>query len=217
MNKQWHSNMMKRRKWFYTLMALMLLIVGAAACWYLQPENSTAGTPEEKEYDQLQRSGKWQQIIDMDKQNPTQSLACHKVVLLAKYRLGLASAMVVYECLADSREVLTSPTAALMMSDVYMQLGMTNMAQRAAFEAMVSESDVKKNERSLRRLTETALITGHYELALKYIAIVEENFNSSKWVQTMKPLAEHPELIKAHPVFNKLRQNYEKSEDQFFL
>jgi hypothetical protein len=113
--------------------------------------------------------------------------------------------------------VLSSEVAAMMMSDVYIQLGMVTMAQRAAFEAMVKRADVADCERPLRRLTETALVTGQYELASKYIAIVEKNFSSDDWVQTMKPLALHPELIRQHPVFNQLRENYEKTQDQFFL
>ena len=105
----------------------------------------------------------------------------------------------------------------MMISDVYMQLGMVTMAQRSAFEAMVKKDGVKDCERPLRRLAETALITGQYELALKYIAIVEQNFSSSRWVSEMRALALHPELIRQHKVFNKLRENYEKTNDQFFL
>ena len=105
----------------------------------------------------------------------------------------------------------------MMLSDVYIQLGMVTMAQRAAFEAMVKHADVTDCERPLRRLTETALITGQYELALKYIAIVEQHFSSADWVQTMRTLAMHPEQISRHPVFSKLRENYEKTQDQFFM
>lgn len=175
------------------------------------------GTDEEREYDALQLRGKWEQIVEKNRQQPTQSLACRKVVCLAQYRLGHTDQHVVKECLSDSREVLTSELAAMMMSDVYMQLGMVTMAQRAAFEAMVKKTGVKDSERALRRLTETALITGQYELALKYIGIVEQHFSSKKWVDEMRTLALHPEQIRQHEIFNKLRENYENTEDQFFL
>ena len=105
------------------------------------------GTDEESEYDALQLRGKWEQIVEKNRQQPTQSLACRKVVCLAQYRLGHTDQHVVKECLSDSREVLTSELAAMMMSDVYMQLGMVTMAQRAAFEAMVKKTGVKAAHR----------------------------------------------------------------------
>lgn len=175
------------------------------------------GTDEEREYDALQLKGKWEQIVEKSTKQPVQSLACHKVVRLAQYRLGQAGQDAVFECLADSKMVLSSEVAAMMMSDVYIQLGMVMMAQRAAFEAMVKHGDVADCERPLRRLTETALITGQYEVALKYIAIVEQHFSSDDWVQTMRALARHPEQIDRHATFSKLRENYEKTQDQFFL
>lgn len=175
------------------------------------------GTDEEREYDELQLNGKWEQIVEQDKKEPTHSLSCHKVVRLAQYRLRQAGQEAVFECVADAHEVLTSEVAAMMMSDVYIQLGMVAMAQRAAFEAMVKHADVADCERPLRRLAETALITGQYELALKYIAIVETNFSSDEWARTMRRLATHPEQILQHPVFSKLLENYEKTQDQFFM
>ena len=175
------------------------------------------GTEEEREYDVLQLNGKWEQIVEKNFHEPTRSLACRKVVRLAQYRLGQAGQDAVFECLSDSHDALSSELAAMMLSDVYIQLGMVTMAQRAAFEAMVKHADVVDCERPLRRLTETALITGQYELALKYIAIVEQHFSSADWVQTMRTLAMHPEQISQHPVFSKLRENYEKTQDQFFM
>ena len=175
------------------------------------------GTEEEREYDVLQLNGKWEQIVEKNFHEPTRSLACRKVVRLAQYRLGQAGQDAVFECLSDSHDALSSELAAMMLSDVYIQLGMVTMAQRAAFEAMVKHADVVDCERPLRRLTETALITGQYELALKYIAIVEQHFSSADWVQTMRTLAMHPEQISQHPVFSKLRESYEKTQDQFFM
>lgn len=179
--------------------------------------NHLDGTEEERAYDALQLKGKWEQIVEKNAKQPIQSLACHKVVRLAQYRLGQAGQEAVFECLSDAHEVLTSELAAMMMSDVYIQLGMVAMAQRAAFEAMVKHADVADCERPLRRLAETALITGQYELALKYIAIVEANFPDDEWVHAMRTMATHPEQILQHPVFGKLRENYEKTQDQFFM
>jgi hypothetical protein len=104
-----------------------------------------------------------------------------------------------------------------MMSDVYMQLGMVAMAQRAAFEAMVKMGDVKNCERPLRRLTESALIMGQTELTVKYASLLEEFSSSRKWARRMKQLARHPELIDEASGIGKLKKQYEHTEDTFFL
>ena len=172
---------------------------------------------EEQEYDQLQLKGKWEQIIEKDQQHPTQILACQKVVKLARFRMGLTDNNAIHECLSDSRDVLTNPTTAIMMSDLYMQLGMINMAQRAAFEALVKEPESKNKGRILRRLTETAIVTKQYDLALKYIALLEKDSTHRKWARNMREIAKHPEQIVNAPIYEKMQQSYEETEDQFFL
>ena len=208
----------KHVKW---LLAMIAIVIALTCIFLFQPFNSPSshieGTQEEKEFDALQIKGKWSQIIEKYQERPTSSLACRKVMRLAQIQKGLVGKEAIYECLSDSREVLTSPTAALMMSDVYMQLGMVNMAQRAAFEAMVKTHDAKDNGRALRRLTETAIITGQYDLALKYISLLENYRTHRKWAHEMRKIAEHPELLPQKPTYQNLKQIYEKTEDMFFL
>ena len=203
--------------WRNSLGRLGFLILAATMVACSQPSAQLPGTDEEQAYDALQRKTAWRQIVEKSRQQPPQSLACRKVAVLAMFRLGMVDQNAAYECLANSHEVLSGELAAMMMSDVYMQLGMVNMAQRAAFEAMVKLPEGERSERALRRLTETAIITGQAELARKYVAIIERHFGSSKWLEQMKPLAEHPELVDSHPVFSKLKEGYERGEDQFFL
>ena len=208
----------KHVKW---LLAMIAIVIALTCIFLFQPFNSPSshieGTQEEKEFDALQIKGKWSQIIEKYQERPTSSLACRKVMRLAQIQKGLVGKEAIYEWLSDSREVLTSPTAALMMSDVYMQLGMVNMAQRAAFEAMVKTHDIKDNGRALRRLTETAIITGQYDLALKYISLLENYRTHRKWAREMRKIAERPELLPQKPTYQNLKQIYEKTEDMFFL
>ena len=204
----------------YWLAAIIIIAIVSTCLFIFQPFNTSShldGTQEEKEYDALQIKAKWQQILEKSQQQPPYSLACQKVVRLAQYRMKMAGKEAIYDCLSDSRQVLTSPTAAMMMSDLYLQLGMTNMAQRAAFEAMVKTHDAKDNGRALRRLTETAIITGQYDLALKYISLLENYRTHRKWAREMRKIAEHPELLHQKPTYQNLKKIYEKSEDMFFL
>lgn len=214
---------MKRTRNYHLMAATALLafaIVGSLiACTSHSTDvaGSGVGTDEELRYDALQIKGQWADIVDEAAKHPIQSQACHKVLRLAQYRLGQADNEAIMDCLSNSRDVLSSETAALMMSDVYIQLSMVNMSQRAAFEALVTTNSPETRTRALQRLTETALITSQYEVARKYIAILEEEGRVSKWLKDIKSLAEHPERIDQHPVYRQLRQNHEKVEDQFFL
>lgn len=179
--------------------------------------NKIDGTIEEHAYDQLQLKSRWSEIIEKNRHEPAQSLACQKVVALARWYTGVGNGDDLRRCLEDSHDVLTSPTAALMMSDTYMRLNAVSMAQRSAFEAMVKMGDIKNCERPLRRLTETALITGQMELVMKYASLLEDFSTSREWARHMKQVALHPELISEEPVYKGMKEVYEKTEDDFFL
>lgn len=214
---------MKRTRNYHLMAATALLAFAIVSSFIACTSHSTdaagsgVGTDEELRYDALQIKGQWADIVDEAAKHPIQSQACHKVLRLAQYRLGQAGNEAIIDCLSNSRDVLSSETAALMMSDVYIQLSMVNMSQRAAFEALVTTNSPETRTRALQRLTETALITSQYEVARKYIAILEEDGRVGKWLKDIKSLAEHPERIDQHPVYRQLRQNHEKVEDQFFL
>lgn len=196
---------------------MIIVVLTCLACNHEQREANFGTEEEECRYDAMQLDGDWEGIVAEAQNSPVQSLACHKVVRLAQFRLKQIDSEAAMECLANTKEALTSVTGAMMMSDVYMQLGFTSLAQRAAFEAMVVTNNDKMKRRALQRLTETAIITRQYDVARKYIAILEEDGVNRQWLKTMKPMAEHPEAIQQNPTFKSLQEQYEKGEDQFFM
>jgi len=195
----------------------LLVLVGCAFCGCQRTGEVVDGTPEEQAYDLLLRKGQWTEIVEKDRLQPAESPACRNAVRLASWHLGRCSREELELCLSDSRGVLSSETAALMMSDIYLQLGMVNMSRRAAFDAMVAMRSEKPNSRALKRLTEVAIITREYDLANKYIRVGEANKNCHPWVKKLKPLVEHPELIDNFPSYLKLRDIHESLQDDFFL
>ena len=198
------------------LFYMILTALTCLACSHEQREDNF-GTEEERRYDAMQLDRDWEGIVAEAEKAPVQSLPCQKVIRLAQFRLRQIDQHAAMECLANTKEALTSVTGAMMMSDVYMQLGFTSLAQRAAFEAMVVTNNDKMKRRALQRLTETAIITGQYDVARKYIAILEEDGVNRQWLKTMKPMTEHPEAILQNPTFKSLQEQYEKGEDQFFM
>ena len=102
------------------------------------------------------------------------------------------------------------------MSDVCMQLGMLQMAGRCAFEAMETIPNYNKSARVLHRLAVINIINGYTEVALKYISLLEETFAYRDIAQRLRPLAEHPETIKIHPIYKQLKEIYDNTDDTFF-
>lgn len=177
------------------------------------------GTIEEMEYDRLLRKQDWAGITAKALKQEPKSLAVQIGVLYARFRLGEIGQQDMIDQMQRlhyNRKVLNSEEAAFILSDVYLPIGMVNMSQRAAFEAMESIPNYGKSGRALQRLVETNLITGNYEVALKYLSILDETLFYSKWVEKMRPLAENPQLIQKHPVYQPLQKIYSESIDGFF-
>jgi hypothetical protein len=112
--------------------------------------------------------------------------------------------------------MLKSIPSAFMMSEVAMRAGMVNVAQRAAFEAMEAIPNYNKSARALCRLVETNMITGQTEVALKYIAILEQTTFYGGWAGKMKQMAENQQLLHNHKFYHRLKEYYENGEDVFF-
>lgn len=183
--------------------------------YYWEEEHKS--TLEEMKYDRWMRMGKWERIVDAANKETPEALSSKNVVQLALKNLNRISAGDLMHTLDPSKKVMNNMSGAFIMSEVFFHMGMTNMSQRAAFEAMESIPNYNKSGRALKRLTETAIVTGQYEIALKYISILEESIVYKKWAKTVKPLAEHPETIPQNAFYQKMQKLYDEQEDFFFF
>lgn len=175
------------------------------------------GTLEMMEYDYLQRQSAWEKVLEKANRMEPKAKACHHIVSLAKYYQHETSPDELKMSLYKPFTALTSTTSTMMMSDLFFQMGFVNFAQRTMFEAMESMSNYNKSARALCRLTETAIVTGQYEVALKYISILEETLFYKRWAQKMRQLATYPENIKNHPKYGALQKIYGETEDLLFI
>lgn len=215
-----------------TIALLLLYITTILACARFTPyptrflvygidyqlyQKDKTGSVEEMEYDYLQRLGNWDGIIRKSNGQQPQNLACQNVVRLARWYRQQISEEELKECLRHTDRVLVSSTAALMMSDVYLQLGMVNMSQRTSFEVMEGAANYNKSARALARLTEIAVITGQKEVALKYLSLLEQTVFYRSFAQQMRELLDHPERLKNDPHYGGLQKVYGLTEDVFFI
>lgn len=191
------------------------------------------GTYEEMECDMLVRQKEWQQIIRKF-QHPT-SPAVRSAVLLAYHKTGQMSKRELFANLVVPSEHqdkvpsvfnigdvhfivnFGSVSSAFMVSDMAYLLQWTNISQRTAFEAMEFIPNYNKSGRALKRLVETNIISGHYDVARKYIDILEKTTFYRKWAQSMRPLVDNPESIKKHPFLHEAQKSYANTEDIFFI
>ena len=190
------------------------------------------GTYEEMECDMLMRMKDWHQISDKYRVQESPAVEC--AVQLALYQTGRMSRDSLYQTIYVPRGSRNRPsvfnvgggmltvnfgslTSAFMVSDMALMLDLPNVAQWAAFEVMEYIPNYNKSARSIKRLTETAIITGQYPLAKKYLSILEETLFYRKWAQSIRPLVEQPELMNKKPYYQQLKKAYATSEDIFFI
>ena len=124
-----------------------------------------------------------------------------------------------WETLATKYEqvpALKSVSSAFLLSEISLSVGIVNMSQRSAFEAMEAIPNYNKSARALCRLVETNIITGQYDVARKYIAILEETTFYRGWARKMAALVDHPEQIRKYPLYHRLKELYDNGKDQFF-
>lgn len=191
------------------------------------------GTYEEMECDMLLRQRKWRKIIERF-QHPVSPAVCSAVVL-ANHKIGRTGRKELLDNLVVPAELqgsvssvfnigdrcfvvnFGSLSSAFMVSDMAIELYWTNMAQRTAFEAMEYIPNYNKSGRALKRLVETNIISGHYDVARKYISILEKTTFYRKWAKSMLQLIDHPKLIKKNSFIHAAQESYANTEDVFFI
>ncbi|MBO4463635.1 MAG: hypothetical protein J5797_05510 [Prevotella sp.] len=191
------------------------------------------GTYEEMECDMLIRQQRWDKILQ--KYQTPVSPAVRSAVIVASYKTGrinyqqLMSTLVVpverFEstpsvfCIDDKHFIVYfgSVSSAFIVSDLASLLCWPNIAQRAAFEAMEYIPNHNKSARTLKQLAEISIITEQYALARKYLNILEETTFYSSWAHEMQSLVDNPQLIEKYPFMKKSREQYENTEDIFFI
>ena len=102
-------------------------------------------------------------------------------------------------------DVATDATSPLPTAEAYYQLGMISMAQRTVFEAQEAILDFQKSGRCYKRLAQTNLINGSYEVARKYLMALQKTLFYREWANETLQLLGNEEAIAQHPEYGRLR------------
>jgi hypothetical protein len=170
-------------------------------------------------YDYFVRNEQWNEAIKYSKKNPPLNNLSMAMLNLSLAKTGqLGSKMFSYDqhstgglFLPFEREYV----AALMGNEILYQLGLINASQEYAFESMETIPSLNKSARIIKRLAETNLINGNYEVSGKYLKLLGKTIFYRKWAnETMKYLF-NEDLINLNPDWGEKRKLMVK-EDFFF-
>lgn len=103
-------------------------------------------------------------------------------------------------------EVQRDATSPMPTAEAFYQLGMIAIAQRTVFEAQEAILDFQKSGRCYKRLAQTNLILGSYEVARKYLMALKKTLFYRQWADETLLLLGDEEAIAKHSEYGRLRQ-----------
>ena len=112
-------------------------------------------------------------------------------------------------------DVQSDATSPMPTAEAFYQLGMIYVAQRTVFEAQEAILDFQKSARCYKRLAQTNLIIGSYDVARKYLMALQKTLFYREWANETLPLLDNEEAIAKHPEYGRLRQCI--YDDNFFF
>jgi DNA polymerase I-like protein with 3'-5' exonuclease and polymerase domains len=170
-------------------------------------------------YDYLVRNNRWDDVIKFAEKTPPRnnlSLAMLNLSLAKTNKMGDR----MFNFQQNGVDGLFLPfakeyVAPMMGSEILFQLGLVNASQEYSFESMETTPNLSKTVRSVKRLAETNLINGNYEVAGKYLRKLEKTVFYRKWAKNTEKYLYHEGMINDHPVWGEKRK-WMISKDFFF-
>ena len=194
---------------------LLVAVVMGSLVW----KNANFKAEKVMQYDFMATHQQWNRILEaISKEKPNNqigvtvqnlALAMHGMLLDRMFEYnqnGIAG------LLPDVKEDATSP---IPTAEAFYQLGMINVAQRTVFEAQEAILDFQKSGRCYKRLAQTNLINGQYEVARKYLSALQKTLFYRDWANETLPLLGNEEAIARHPEYGRLRQMAYKDDSYF--
>lgn len=186
------------------LVLLVLVFVG------LKPRAYEPRKYELMEYDFLVRQNRWDDIIRKAEQK-TPDLPMS--VCAANLALGMKGQLCerAFDFFQRGTGGLLPKfernfTSCQVTGEAFFMLGLVNTAQRFSFESMEALPNYNKSCRSVRRLVETNLINGQYNVAQKYIDMLKNTLFYAKWAKRTEKLLRNEKAINSHPLYGRMRQ-----------
>lgn len=193
--------------WIVPLLSFALVaVVMGTIVW----KNSNFKAEKVMQYDFMARHQQWNRILEtIAKEKPNNQIG----VTVQNLALAMQGQLIAHGGEYNQNglsgllpEVQRDATSPLPTSEAFYQLGMINIAQRTVFEAQEAILDFQKSGRCYKRLAQTNLINGDYEVARKYLIALQKTLFYKEWAdETIKLLGDEKAIAK-HPEYGHLRQ-----------
>ena len=210
-----HDTISKSNWVIKTVLVILVAIVMGSLIW----KNSNFKAEKVMQYDFMACHQQWNRIletINVEKPNnqigvtvQNLALAMHGMLLehMSEYNQnGIAGLL---------PDIGTDAISPMPTAEAFYQLGMITVAQRTVFEAQEAILDFQKSARCYKRLAQTNLILGSYEVARKYLMALQKTLFYREWANETLPLLGNEKAIANHPEYGHLRQMAYK-EDFYF-
>ena len=188
---------------------LIFALVAICMGWMVW-KNANFKAEKVMQYDFMATHQQWNRIIETaNKEKPNNQIGVTVQNLALAMRGVLLDQMQNYNqngiagLLPDVQSDATSP---IPTAEAFYQLGMINVAQRTVFEAQEAILDFQKSGRCYKRLAQTNLINGNYEVARKYLAALQKTLFYRDWANETLPLLGDEKAIENHPEYGRLRK-----------
>ena len=194
--------------------ALVAVVMGAVV-W----KNVNFKAEKVMQYDFMATHQLWNRIIETaNAEKPNNQIGVTVQNLALAMRGQLTQHMFDYHqngiagLLPDVQSDAVSP---MPTAEAFYQLGMIYVAQRTVFEAQEAILDFQKSGRCYKRLAQTNLIIGSYEVARKYLMALQKTLFYRDWANETLPLLGDEEAIAKHPEYGRLRRSLYKDSFLF--
>jgi len=101
-------------------------------------------------------------------------------------------------------------------SEIFWHLGMVNTAQRYAFEAQEAIPDFQKSARLYRRLAETNIVNGDWDVARKYLKALQHTLFYRQWAKETLSLLDEDRIFEVREELEQARDQRLKEHDFLF-
>ena len=204
---------------FSSLIPHFSFILVAAIMGTVVWKNANFKAEKVMQYDFMARHQQWNRILEtINTEKPNNQIGVTVQNLALAMHGQLINHLLDYNqngiagLLPDVQSDATSP---LPTAEVHYQLGMISVAQRTVFEAQEAILDFQKSGRCYKRLAQSNLILGSYEVARKYLMALQKTLFYRDWANETLPLLGNEEAIAKHPEYGRLRQMV-CDEDYYF-
>ncbi len=167
-------------------------------------------TEEYMAYDYCVRNNDWKEIIKMADKNTPHTPYTVAYLNLALGETGQLGTRMFHYYQHDANglipEFAKHYVGALVSSEIYYHLGLINIGQAHAFEAMESISDKQKSVRIMQRLAETNLLNNQYAVAKKYLYLLQHTQFYKDWANEALSCIDDSKKFNKHKDWVYLRQ-----------